>query len=205
MYLAFTPLSSILEEERPRLAYEIGVAALIAPEEFIFGELAQQELLASLDGSQFAWIKDFLIAFAEGKFEMYDAALTKHKASFDAEPELKNVEATVLRPKMSALALMELAFRKPKKQRRMTFEELAMHCRVDITQVEHLVMKAMCVELIKGNIDQVNSVVIVTWVKPRILDNARIDVMRDRMKTWAEQTGMIVEQLQDKTPELLMS
>jgi 26S proteasome regulatory subunit N9 len=205
MYLAFTPLASIPEEERPLLAYEIGVAALIAPEEFIFGELAQQDLLASLDGSKYAWIKDFLIAFAEGKFEMYDAALAKHKAPFDAEPQLKSVEATVLRPKMSALALMELAFRKPKKQRRLTFEELATHCRVSTKEVEHLVMKAMCVELIKGVIDQVAGFVIITWVKPRILDTARIDVMRDRMKTWAEQTGVIVEQLQDKTPELLMS
>jgi 26S proteasome regulatory subunit N9 len=205
MYLAFTPLSDIPEKDRPRLAYEICVAALIAPEEFIFGELAQQELLKSLDGSQHAWIKDFVIAFAEGKFALYDEALSKHKAPFDAELELKNVESTVLRPKMSALALLELAFRKPKKQRRLTFDEIATHCRVDLKQVEHLIMRAMCVDLLKGSIDQVSSVVIVTWVKPRILDNARIEVMRDRMSTWAEQTGLIVAELQDKTPELLMA
>mmetsp|Transcript_98157 Transcript_98157/g.154715 ORF Transcript_98157/g.154715 Transcript_98157/m.154715 type:complete len:206 (+) Transcript_98157:1-618(+) len=205
MYLAFTPLSDIPEKERSRLAFEIVVAALIAPEEFIFGELAQQELLKSLDGSQYAWIKDFVVAFAEGKFSLYDDALAKHKAQFDAEFELKNVEATVLRPKMSALALLELAFRKPKKQRRLTFDEIATHCRVDVTQVERLIMRAMCVDLLKGMIDQVASVVIVTWVMPRILDAARIEVMRDRMSTWAEQTGLIVAELQDKTPELLMA
>jgi len=205
MYLAFTKLSDIPEEERPQLAFEIGVAALVAEEEFIFGELLQQEILASLDGSPFAWIKDFLKAFGEGKFDMYDEALNKHRAQLEATPALKGKESTVMRPKMAALALMELAFRKPKKQRRLTFEELALHCRVEPKKVEQLVMKAMCAQLIKGKIDEVASVVIITWVKPRILDNARIDLMRDRMDTWAQQTGLLVDHLEEMTPELLVS
>jgi 26S proteasome regulatory subunit N9 len=205
LYLAFTPLSQIPEEDRPRLAFEIGVAALIAPEEFIFGELVQQEILKSLEGTPNAWIKDVLDAFAEGKFEMYDAAITKHKAKLDQTPELKNAEATVLRPKMAALALMELAFRKPKKQRRLHFDELAEHCRVQPKEVEHLVMKAMCADLIKGKIDEVDSFVMITWVKPRILDNARISLMSERMVAWADTTGQLINYLEDKTPELLMS
>jgi len=205
LYLAFTPLAAIHEKDRPELAYEIGIAALIAEEEFIFGELLQQELLQSLDGSQYEWIKDFLQAFGEGKFDMYDAALAKHKAKIDATPKLKSKEASVLRPKMAALALMELAFRKPKKQRRLTFEELATHCRVGPKEVEHLVMKAMCAQLIKGQIDQVAAVVMISWVKPRILDNARIEVMRERMDQWSQQTGMICEHLEEMTPELLVS
>jgi len=205
MYLAFTKLSDIPEKERPQLAFDIGVAGLIAPEEFIFGELLQQELLASLDGTPLAWIKDFLQAFGEGKFDMYDAALAKHKAQLEATPALKGKEATVMRPKMAALALMELAFRKPKKQRRLTFEELATHCRVGPKEVEHLVMRAMCAQLIKGKIDEVEQLVIITWVKPRILDTARIDMMRDRMDMWSQQTGMIVDHLEEMTPELLVS
>jgi len=205
LYLAFTKLSDIPEEERPALAFEIGLAALIAEEEFIFGELLQQELLASLDGSPYAWIKDFLVAFGEGKFDLYDEALAKHKTQLEATPALAGKESTVLRPKMAALALMELAFRKPKKQRRLTFEELSVHCRVEPKKVEQLVMKAMCAQLIKGKIDEVASLVIVTWVKPRILDNPRIDLMRDRMDTWAQQTGYLVEHLEEMTPELLVS
>jgi len=81
LYLAFTPVSAIRVEERPRLAFEIGVAAMVAEEEFIFGDLLQQELLATLDGSEFAWVKDFLVAYGEGKFELYDAALAKSKRS----------------------------------------------------------------------------------------------------------------------------
>lgn len=205
LYLKFTPLSTIPEKDRPQLAFEIGVAALIAEEEFNFGELLQQELMPCLDGSPQAWIKDLLQAFGEGKFDLYDAALSKHRAQIDATPLLKSAESTVLRPKMCALALMELAFRKPKKQRRLSFEEIAEHCRVTAKEVEFLIMKSMCAKLVKGQIDEVAQVVIVTWVKPRILDNLRVDLLRQRVDTWQKQTGLLLEHLEEMTPELLVS
>jgi len=205
LYLAYTPLSAIPVEDRARLAFDIGVAALVAPEEFEFGELLQQELLGCVDGTEFAWIKEVLQAYGEGKFDMWDAAFSKHRASIDATPELKAAETAVLRSKMAVLALMELAFRKPKKQRRLTFEELAQHCRVGPKEVEHLVMKAMSAQLVKGQIDEVLQIVIVTWVKPRILDTVRIDLMRSRMDEWALKTGLLLGHLEEMTPELLVA
>jgi len=205
LYLAFTPVSAICAEERPRLAFEIGVAAMVAEEEFILGDLLQQELLTSLDGSEFAWIKDFLMALGEGKFDMYDAAMAKHKAQLEATPELKDKEATVLRPKMAALALIEFVFRKGKSDRRIPFAQIAEHCRVAPKEVEHLLMKAMCAQLIKGKIDEVASVVVITWVKPRILDLKRVDLMRDRMDQWRTLSDNVIEHLEEATPELLVS
>ncbi|CAE7661276.1 psmD13 [Symbiodinium pilosum] len=71
--------------------------------------------------------------------------------------------------------------------------------------VEHLVMRSMCAELIRGQIDEVSEMVTVTWVKPRILDPVRIDLMRERMDAWASQTGLLLEHLEQVTPELLVS
>jgi 26S proteasome regulatory subunit N9 len=205
LYLTYTPLKDIPKEEQPQLAFEVSVAALAAEEEFEFGELLTQDVLTSIDGTPQAWVKDFVKAFGEGKFDMFDEALAKHAAQIAATPELKGAMDTVLRPKMAALALVELAFRKPKKQRRLTFEEVAQHCRLDIKQVEHLIMKSMCAGLIKGQIDEVNQLLIITWVKPRILDEARIDLMRERMDAWAAQTGLLLDHLEEMTPELLVS
>jgi len=205
LYLAYTPYSEIPAEDRPRIAFEVVVAALVAEEEFNFGELTQQEIVGSLEGSQYAWIKDLLQAFSEGKFDLFDAALTKNRAQIDAMPELKAAEEAVLRHKMCALSLMELAFRKPKKQRRLTFDEIAQHCRVGPKEVEYLVMKSMCADLIRGQIDEVEQLVMVTWVKPRILDPVRIDLMRERMDAWASQSGLLLDHLEAVTPELLVS
>lgn len=205
LYLAYTKISDIPVEERPVIAFDTVVAALVAEEEFNFGELTQQEIMASLDGSQYAWIKDILQAFSEGKFDLFDTYLAKHRSQIDATPELKAAEATVLKHKMCALSLMELAFRKPKKQRRLTFDEVAQHCRVGAKDVEMLVMKSMCANLIRGDIDEVEQLVVVTWVKPRILDTQRVDLMRERMDVWAQQTGLLLEHLESVTPELLVS
>jgi len=204
-FLAFTPLASIPVEERPKLAFDISCSALLAQEEFDFGELLQQELLESLAGSEYAWIKDILVAFGEGKFDLYDAALSKHRAKLDACPDLKAAETTVLRPKLCALALMELAFRKPNKQRRLGFGEIAEHCRVGPKEVEFLVMKAMCAKLIRGQIDEVQGLVLVNWVKPRILDKTHIDWMREQLDAWTIRTKKNHDDIEKNTPELLVS
>merc|ERR1711972_1268128 len=116
-------------------------------------------------------------------------------------------------------ALMELAFRqatvaeaeamagqrKGKKQRRLTFDEIAQHCRVGPKEVEYLVMKTMCANLIRGKVDEVAQIVMVTWVKPRILDTIRINWMRQHMDDWSSQTGKLLTKLEEMTPELLVT
>merc|ERR1712061_977880 len=101
-------------------------------------------------------------------------------------------EESVLKPKIRALALLELSFRKPKKQRRLAFDEIAQHCRVGPKEAEYLVMKCMCANLIRGKIDEVAQICCVTWVKPRILDKARIEMMRLRMDEWSQKTGILL-------------
>ncbi|CAE7760529.1 psmD13 [Symbiodinium sp. CCMP2456] len=127
LYLAFTPLEAIPMEERPQIAFDTVIAALVAEEEFNFGELTQQAIIQSLDGSPFAWVRDLLQAFSEGKFDLFDAAIAKNRTQMEASPELKSAEAT-LRRKMCALSLMELAFRQVETGRRdgVAFQTLQM-------------------------------------------------------------------------------
>jgi len=206
LFLAYTPIDKIPAHDKSRLAFEVSVASLIAEGEFDFGELLQQEILKTLDGdATYGWIMDLLNAFVEGKFELYDEALKKHKSHVEGLPELKKGVDGVMKKKMQQLALMDFAFRRPKKQRRLTFSEIAQHCRIDQVEVEPLVMKTMAENLIIGKLDQVDQDVSITWVKPRILDKDRIALMRERMDAWSSQTSMLLDHLEEMTPELLVS
>uniref|UniRef100_A0A3Q2QS38 Proteasome 26S subunit, non-ATPase 13 n=1 Tax=Fundulus heteroclitus TaxID=8078 RepID=A0A3Q2QS38_FUNHE len=53
-----------------------------------------------------------------------------------------------------------------------------------VMEVELLVMKALSVGLIKGNIDEVDQKVQMTWVQPRVLDLQQIKGMKDRLDSW---------------------
>lgn len=57
-------------------------------------------------------------------------------------------------------------------------------------------MKALSLGLIKGTIDQVDSVVRVHWVQPRVLDRSQIQGMQERLAAWNEnvkKTALVME------------
>lgn len=73
---------------------------------------------------------------------------------------------------------------------------------MEIYQVEHLVMKALSLNLIRGSIDQVDQTVNVTWVQPRVLDRDQIDGMRKRLDTWNRDVNKIATFVQQEGGEV---
>lgn len=201
-YLNYTPTQQI--RDAPNFAYNVILSCLTSPNEFDFGDLLQREFLSCLDGHPFEWAKTLLIAFHEGKYQAYDEAMKNHGNEMDKVPELKN-NKSVLEQKFSLMALVELAFQQPKKQRKLDFKQIAKVCRVDENRVEHLLMRAMSLSLIKGKIDQVSETLSFTWVKPRILDNMRLRLLQSRIDTWHIQANTVLLQLEEMTNELLVS
>jgi 26S proteasome regulatory subunit N9 len=85
------------------------------------------------------------------------------------------------------MTLMEIVFQRSKEERgKMAFAQIAEETRVSIDEVEHLVMKALSLGLIKGKIDEVDQIVMVTWVQPRVLDMKQIKHLRDRISEWGK-------------------
>ncbi|CAJ0758130.1 2423_t:CDS:2 [Entrophospora sp. SA101] len=72
-------------------------------------------------------------------------------------------------------------------------------------EVEYLVMKALSLKLIRGSIDQVGEVVVVTWVQPRALELEQIDNMRQRLQEWDENVKKTALAVENETPELFPS
>ena len=66
----------------------------------------------------------------------------------------------------------------------MTFETISKETKVKLDEIEHLIMKALSLGLLRGSIDQVAEVARITWVQPKVLDRGGIEGMRTRLREW---------------------
>ena len=104
------------------------------------------------------------------------------------------------------ISLAELAgFQAPEKNRRLQFAQISEHCHVPITEVETLIMTTMGTGLVAGVIDQVESSVVITRVKPRMLNPDRIRLLQTRIEGWATRADLLRDRMAQVTPELLMA
>ena len=189
-YLAYTPASEVKEPEV--LAYKLAVSVLLAESVYNLGELITQPVLKSLENSKNAWLYQLIHLCYAGK-------VREIEEKFPGLPDELRVEGFIR--KCRILAMLEFVFVGNK--RSLTFDELAFVMNVGLKDVEHLVMKAMALGLIKGEIDEVDQVVSVSWLQPRVLDEQRIELLNKRMSEWKGTICNVLRHLEDRSKELL--
>ena len=180
LYLACIDLDSISPRERHGRAYHLSIAALASNSIYNFGELLLHPILNALaESKKDTWLRELLFAFNRGDLAGYEK-LSNHIAS----NELLNEHSTHLRQKIYLAALTEAVFRRPPHDRAMTFQTIAQETKVRPDEIEHLIMKALSLGLLRGTIDQVDEIAHITWVQPKVLDKTQIENMRQRLLDW---------------------
>ncbi|KAJ9203171.1 hypothetical protein DTO166G4_208 [Paecilomyces variotii] len=179
LYLACINIEDLTEEERVSRAYDLSVAALVSDSIYNFGELLLHPILDSLTETPHAWLRDLLFAFNRGDLTAYDVL-----AGNITKNQLLEQHRIFLYQKISLSALTETVFRRPPHDRTMTFAAISAETKVKPDEIEHLVMKALSLGLLKGSIDQVAQIARINWVQPKVLDMKQIDGMRRRLKEW---------------------
>lgn len=191
LYLACVELEELNEEERQRIAYDLSIAALVSDSIYNFGELLLHPILDSLASTPHAWLRDLLFAFNRGDLGAYNI-LQSH---LEANTLLKSHQQ-FLYQKISLSALTQLVFSRPPQDRSMTFATISAETKVQSDEIEHLIMKALSLGLVRGSIDQVAEVARISWVQPKVLDREGIEGMRVRLREWSggvERLGNWVE------------
>lgn len=84
------------------------------------------------------------------------------------------------------MSLIEAVFKRKPHDRTIQFAEIARETRLPVDEVEHLVMKALSLKLIKGSIDQVDGTVVISWVQPRVLDQNQVGGMMTLLEGWLD-------------------
>ena len=179
LYLACIDLEDLSESERVSRAYNLSVAALVSDSIYNFGELLLHPILDSLTETPHSWLRDLLFAFNRGDLTAYDVL-----AGNISKNQLLQAHRFFLYQKISLSALTEMVFRRPPHDRNLTFASISAETKVKPEEIEHLVMKALSLGLLKGAIDQVGQVAQINWVQPKVLDMKQIEGMRNRLKDW---------------------
>jgi 26S proteasome regulatory subunit N9 len=179
LFLACIDISDLNPAERQKRAYDLSVAALVSDSIYNFGELLLHPILDSLVKTQHAWLRDLLFAFNRGDLAAYDVL-----AGNIAKNKLLEEHREFLYQKISLSALTETVFRRPPHDRAMTFATISEETKVQSDEIEHLIMKALSLGLLRGSIDQVAEVARINWVQPKVLDMKQIDNMRLRLREW---------------------
>ncbi|KAI9680757.1 MAG: 26S proteasome regulatory subunit [Caeruleum heppii] len=179
LYLACIDLSGLTPQERESRAYDLSVAALVSDSIYNFGELLLHPILDSLTATPHAWLRELLFAFNRG-----DRAACDVLAGNVSKNELLAQHRDFLYQKISLSALTETVFKRPPHDRAMTFATISDETKVKPDEIEHLIMKALSLGLLRGSIDQVAEIARINWVQPKVLDMKQINNMRSRLKEW---------------------
>ncbi|KAJ7699692.1 hypothetical protein B0H14DRAFT_3119983 [Mycena olivaceomarginata] len=182
--------------DRLARAHDLGISAFLGDTIYNFGELLMHPILDSLDGSPHEWIKKLLFTFNEGNIGKFEALAPL----FPKEPILQESYA-FLRQKICLMALIESVFKRAADNRTMSFQTIAEETRLPLDEVEHLVMKALSLKLIRGSLDQVDQKAQITWVQPRVLSRDQIGTLAKTLGEWVGKLNKVEQRI---APEVLV-
>ena len=200
-YLTYTPIETLNSDQQCEIARDLCLAAFVAEDLYTFGELIQHPVLSSLDNTEFSWMPGMLRALNTGKIGEYDKLCAAEAAKINGFP-IMVANQTLLRQKLSIAALIELIFQRNADERQIPFAAVAAGCGLPVDQVEHLLIKALSLKLIRGVIDEVDQNIHITWVTPHALDMDQITTMKSKLGDWQEKTKGTMQFVEDESPEL---
>lgn len=201
LYLACVDLDvDLTEEDRIQRARDLALSALLGDTIYNFGELLLHPILTSLQSSPYAWLSTLLFSFNSGDIGKFESLLPH----LQSEPILAENQA-FLRQKICLMALIESVFRRASTDRTLLFDTIAVETRLPLDEVEHLVMKALSLKLIKGSLDQHAQLAKITWVQPRVLDKPQLNALQQRLNAWVGRVEEVAQFVKGQTPELFIT
>lgn len=200
-YLHYTPLPTLEASVQYQLAQDMCLAALTGKGIYDFGQIVYHpaDVLSVLKGTELEWLSTVMDVAVWGKVDEWKELQTVHQADIERQPALLGRMAFV-DEKIALLALVHMVFERESGSKTITFEQVAERVKISVEQVELFLIRALALELIKGTMDQVDGTVDVTWVIPRVLDDANVAELAGRFKSWIDKTGSAREFMDEHQP-----
>ncbi|XP_019253701.1 PREDICTED: 26S proteasome non-ATPase regulatory subunit 13 homolog B-like isoform X2 [Nicotiana attenuata] len=179
-YLAYTSVDSLSEPFKLDLAFDLFLSALLGDNVYNFSELLAHPIIKNVIGSKGEWQYYILEALTTGDLDRYQDLCDIHQTALSAQPALVQNEKKLLE-KINILSLMEIIVSRSAEDRTIPLSAIAEHTKLNVEDIEYLLMKSLSVHLMEGTIDQVEGTVLVSWVQPRFLGIPQVQSLRDRV------------------------
>jgi len=198
-YLGVSDLDDRDNETNSSIAVHLSLAALLGHNVFNFGELLSHPIIKFLEGDAVnGWLVLLLGAFNRGDVKGFNSL----RGTWTSQSDLaKNEE--ILYNKICLLSVMEMTFQRSATERQLTFSDIAEHTGLAKDRVELLVMRALSRGLIKGQIDQVEESVHVSWVQPRVLDRSQLGSLANKLDKWCNSITMMEKLIESNAGDIL--
>jgi hypothetical protein len=194
-YLSLTPLESMPTAQQQQVASELAVAALVAEDVHDLGIVASHPALRSLQAApELSWIAELVLTANAGDVERFAAVFAEHRDRIAAHHVAILDAAETIKEKVALTAVVESIARRPAADRSIPLADVARaaFCDADIDRdggalslaTQRLLMRAMSLGLLRGRIDEVDAIVHVDAVRPRVLDAPGIHRLKLQVDSW---------------------
>jgi len=175
----------------------MAIAVLVSKKTFNFSELLDQPVFTALQGTPNDWLYQLIKTYNTGNIQLYEDTMKKFGGNIASNNTL-NQNGKTLNEKIRIMALLELIFSLPKNDRNVPFSAVSKVTALSPSDVEPLLMRAMSLSLIKGSIDEIEKVVRINWVVPRVLDLGRVEIMKDKIEHWNKSLEDLIKSIENE-------
>ncbi|KAI5959999.1 RPN9 [Candida theae] len=191
LFLSSVP--SLTSAEKVQLCYDLCIAALLGDKVYNFGELILHDILQEIASqeSPYNWLYNLIQALNAGDLSSFNRWLS---VAFTKSPQLQSHQVFI-KQKIIIMALLELISTKSTTNKRISFKEISEFTGTPLNDVEHLIIKCFSLKLIQGYINQIDEILVITWLQPRILNLKQVHNLYTHLVDWdhkVEQLGNLV-------------
>ncbi|KAK8443342.1 hypothetical protein B9J08_01707 [Candidozyma auris] len=169
-------------DQQIKFCYDLCIAALLGNKIYNFGELILHDILKVISdqSSEYFWLYNLITNLNAGNLAKFNEWL---QVSMSKSPFLAH-HKTFLHQKIVIMSLLEKISTEQATNKRLSFKSISDVTGTQIDEVELLIIKCFSLNLIKGYINQIQQVLVVTWLQPRILNLDQVKTLYNHLVEW---------------------
>lgn len=203
MFLAYTNAEELDPQDKYELATDVALAAATGEGIYNFGEVLATPIIHVLHGTPNQWLYELMLVMNAGDIDGFNSLVDKYREQYFQQPALAAMHESVQK-KLVFLCLLNIVFERHSHDRTISFQVIASRTRLPLPEVEWMLMRALSLGLIKGNMDEVDGTIDVSWVQPRVLDPSQLQLLSAQLETWGQKVRTALLTVEEQTPELFV-